>query len=106
MKFLMPLRRNPEGADYGMHMGSTFMYRNMGILSGFSSSGRGRVHMFYMIPSLQARRHPHSYPLYPMVKGNNHSTMLNQGSSGRSPCSATSMMSLSRYISCTSSRKR
>ena len=47
MKFIMPLRRNQGEADYGMHLGSTFMYRNRGILSGFSSAGAHRVYMFY-----------------------------------------------------------
>ena len=47
MKFLMPLRRNQEEADYNMHLGSTFMYRNRGILCGFSSVESHRIYMFY-----------------------------------------------------------
>lgn len=36
MKFIMPLRRNQEEADYGMHLTSPFTYRERGIMSGFS----------------------------------------------------------------------
>lgn len=46
MKFIMPLRRNRD-ADYAMHLGSSFSYRDRGILSGFSSRRDHRVYMFY-----------------------------------------------------------
>ncbi len=47
MKFIMPLRRNQDEIDYGMHLGSSFIYRGRGILSGFSSAGDHRVYIFH-----------------------------------------------------------
>ena len=47
MRFIMPLRRNQEHADYSMRLASSFVYRNRGIMCGFSSSGDYRVYMFH-----------------------------------------------------------
>ena len=46
MKFVMPLRRNSEMIDYGMKLTSSFMYRDRGILCGFSKHEGYRIYMF------------------------------------------------------------
>ena len=46
MKFIMPLRRNQEIIDYGMEMGSSFVYRDRGIRSGFMNRDGLRIYMF------------------------------------------------------------
>ena len=46
MKFIMPLRRNQEIIDYGMEMGSSFVYRERGIRSGFLNRDGLRIYMF------------------------------------------------------------
>ena len=46
MKFIMPLRRNQEITDYGMEMGSSFVYRERGIRSGFLNRDGLRIYMF------------------------------------------------------------
>jgi transposase len=46
MKFIMPLRRNSGLIDYGMKLTSSFMYRDRGILCGFSNHEQYRIYMF------------------------------------------------------------
>ena len=46
MKFVMPLRRNSDLIDYGMRLISSFMYRDRGILCGFSNHEGYRIYMF------------------------------------------------------------
>lgn len=46
MKFIMPLRRNSDLIDYGMRLSSSFMYRDRGILCGFSNHEGYRIYMF------------------------------------------------------------
>jgi transposase len=46
MKFVMPLRRNSDLIDYGMKLTSSFMYRDRGILCGFSNHEGYRIYMF------------------------------------------------------------
>ena len=46
MKFVMPLRRNQEIIDYGMPLGSSFVYRDRGIRCGFLNRDGFRIYMF------------------------------------------------------------
>lgn len=46
MKFVMPLRRNQDIIDYSMDLGSSFVYRDRGIRSGFLNRGGLRIYMF------------------------------------------------------------
>lgn len=46
MKFVMPLRRNSELIDYRMKLNSSFMYRDRGIMCGFSRNGRYRIYIY------------------------------------------------------------
>ncbi|MCL5881892.1 MAG: transposase, partial [Candidatus Thermoplasmatota archaeon] len=46
MRFVMPLRRNSDLADYGMKLDASFMYRDRGILCGFTNHEGYRIYMF------------------------------------------------------------
>ena len=46
MKFVMPLRRSQEIIYYSMDLGSSFVYRDRGIRSGFLSRNGFRIYMF------------------------------------------------------------
>ena len=46
MKFIMPLRRNSDLTDYGMKLVSSFMYRERGILCGFTNHEGYRIYVF------------------------------------------------------------
>ena len=46
MKFVMPLRRNSEIIDYDAKLVSSFMYRNRGILCGFTRHDDYRVYIY------------------------------------------------------------
>ena len=46
MRFVMPLRRNSDLADYDMKLNASFMYRDRGILCGFTNHEGYRIYMF------------------------------------------------------------
>lgn len=46
LKFIMPLRRNSNLIHYDISLGSSFMYRDRGILAGFSKHEGYRIYMF------------------------------------------------------------
>ncbi|MDG6935686.1 MAG: transposase [Nitrososphaerota archaeon] len=46
MKFIMPMRRNSSMIDYGIKLDSSFVYRDRGILSGFTYRDGFRVYIF------------------------------------------------------------
>lgn len=46
MKFVMPQKRNSGLIDYGLKLSSSFMYRDRGILCGFSRHERYRIYIY------------------------------------------------------------
>jgi transposase len=46
MKFIMPLRRNQDIIDYSIDLGSSFVYRDRGIRSGFLNRNGFRIYMY------------------------------------------------------------
>jgi transposase len=46
MRFVMPLRRNSDLIDYDMKLDASFMYRDRGILCGFTNHDGHRIYIF------------------------------------------------------------
>ena len=57
MKFIMPLRRNQDIIDYSIDLGSSFVYRDRGIRSGFLNRNGFRIYM-YLDKKLMAEESP------------------------------------------------